>query len=257
MIRGVWNRETVGWVLAASTLPVLAGMVAGTGPEPLLRLGAGLAVVALWQLLFRALQGVPPTPAGAVTAVAVTVLAGPELALWQVILAISFGTVIAELIFGGWGRNVFGAGTAALAFLYLSFPGIEHPALGMELLAGCVAAGAILLATGILPPAVVVSGVLGWSAVCLLLGADPWAASGAGTLAFGLVYLLGDPVASAATPGGRWAYGTLGGALAALLVSGGTPQAAVFATLLASIAAPLIDQGAISVARYRRSLRHG
>ncbi len=259
MTGGVWNRETVGWVLAAALLPVLAALVVERGADPLLRVVAGLAVTALWQALFRAAQGVPPSAAGAVTAVAVAVMAPEDLALWQIILGVSFGTVIGELVFGGWGRNVLGAATVALAFLYLSFPGTTPPPAGAVLLIGCTASAAILLATGILSVGVVVGALVAWWIVALALSADTMPTAGIGALAFALVFLLGDPVAAAATPAGRWLHGALGGGLAALLVASASavPQAAVFAALLASIAAPLIDQGVIAAAKHRRSRRHG
>jgi len=259
MTGGVWNRETVGWVLAATLLPVLAALMVERGADPLLRVAAGLAVTGLWQALFRAAQGVPHSAAGAVTAVAVAVMAPEDLALWQIILGVSFGTVIGELVFGGWGRNVLGAATVALAFLYLSFPGTTPPPAGATLLIGCAASAVILLATGILSAGVVIAALAAWWGVALALAADPMPAAGSGALAFALVFLLGDPVASSATPAGRWIHGALGGGLAALLAAGAgaVPQAAVFAALLASIAAPLIDQGVIAAARYRRSRRHG
>ena len=85
-------------------------------------------------------------------------------------------------------------------------------------------------------------------------GSDPAALGVA--LAFGLVFLIGHPVAAAATNAGRWIYGALAGGLIALFSQGGTDfaEAVVFASLMASIFAPLIDHlvGLGHAARRRR-----
>ena len=61
-----------------------------------------------------------------------------------------------------------------------------------------------------------------------------------------LVLLVCDPVTSAATPLGRWLYGLLYGGLVLIFAlgwSGAAPvQIAVSAALLASLAAPLLDE---------------
>ena len=54
-----------------------------------------------------------------VTAVAVGVLASSKLAAWQLILGVSFGSVIGELVFGGWGRNFL---NSAVVTLHLPVP---------------------------------------------------------------------------------------------------------------------------------------
>ncbi len=66
-----------------------------------------------------------------------------------------------------------------------------------------------------------------------------------------LVLLVCDPVASAATAMGRWLYGALFGGLVVLFAAywgGAAPvQIAVAAALIASLAAPLLDEIAITV----------
>lgn len=261
MIRGVWSRDTVGWVIAAALLPTLAVLLLQDGLAAALRVGVALAVVAAWQGVFRVTAGMPMSPTALVSAVAVGVLAPGDLALWQLVLAVSFGTVLGELVFGGWGRNFLSGAVVTLAFVYISFPDVGHAPAGPMVALACLPAALMLLATGILPWRVPVAAVTALAATALLLGIDLAALAGLGGVAFGLVFLLGDPVASPSTPAGRVVYGALGGALTALLGPGfggvGAPQAVVFATLLASVFAPLIDHAVIAHWAWRRSARHG
>ena len=81
------------------------------------------------------------------------------------------------------------------------------------------------------------------------------------TVAFGVVFLIGDPVAGASTNPGRWAFGILAGLLIVLFDTANgpaiAPAAVVFASLLASVFAPLIDHVAVVLIVRRRRLRHG
>lgn len=257
MIRGVWSHATLGWVLAAALLPpVAAGLVLGGG-DTALRLAAGLAAAAFWQGLFRAALGVPLSPSGAVTAVAVALLAPATLSLWQLAAGVAFGLVLADLVFGGWGRNVIGAPGVALAYLALAHPGTVPPAPEAAMALSSAASGAILLAFGLLSPRVALAATAAMAAVLALAGDGPAALAQGGAFAFALVFLLGDPVASAATPGGRWLYGALGGGLAGVFAVLGpgplSPAPIVFAALLAQVFAPLLDHLALAAARAARS----
>ena len=259
MIRGAWSHVTLGWIVAASLIPVAATLVLERGAAVLAPLLLSGLVILVWQVVFRFGGGVPLAPAGAVTAVAVALMAPPELPLWQIAVGVSFGTVIGELVFGGWGRNVLSGAVVALAFLSLSNPNAELVAAGNLVAVGVLPAAVVLLATGVLPFAVIAAGAAGFALAAGALGVEAPAVAALGTLAFALVFLLGDPVASAATVAGRWITGAAAGALAALLLAGpaGAAQAAVFATLLGSIFAPLIDQGAIAAGQSLRRRRHG
>lgn len=76
-----------------------------------------------------------------------------------------------------------------------------------------------------------------------------------------LALLVSDPVASAATRFGGWLNGALYGALIVLFATGWQGAApmhvAVSAALLASLAAPLLDETAIALWTARRRKRHG
>jgi len=247
MMRGVWGHNAVGWVIAASLLPVITGMVLVQGIDAVLRLGLCGGVILAWQVVFRHRLGVPMTPTGAVTAVALALLAPAEAPLWQIVLAVSFGVVIGELIFGGWGRGFLSAGIVSLAFLSLSLPAASFDAVGLFLAIAVAPAALILLMFGIVALPVLLASCAGFALV--MWGAAPEIdlLATSGGLAFALLYLVADPVASAVTPLGRWIYGGLAGALTGLLLASAASatQSVVFATLLASIFAPLIDQGII------------
>ncbi|MFZ2652085.1 MAG: RnfABCDGE type electron transport complex subunit D, partial [Burkholderiaceae bacterium] len=150
MIRGVWSRDTLGWVIAAALLPAIAVLLVEQGAPAAQRMTIALAVILGWQTLFRFSAGVPMSPTAAVTAVAVAVLASGEMAAWQLVLAVSFGSVLGELVFGGWGRNFLSPAVVTLAFVFISFPEIRHPQAGLWLGVACAPAAALLLATGIL-----------------------------------------------------------------------------------------------------------
>jgi len=80
-------------------------------------------------------------------------------------------------------------------------------------------------------------------------------------VAFGLVFLIGDPVAGASTQLGRWVFGVLAGLLIVVFDTMAGPDVAtaaiVFASLLASLFAPLIDHFAVALIVRRRRIAHG
>lgn len=261
MIRGVWSSDTIAWVIVIALLPTVAVAVLEQGSSAVARIASVWVIVFAWQLLFGFVRGQRIYPIGAVTAVAVTVLAPGHLALWQLALAVSFGTVIGELIFGGWGRNFVGGAVVTLAFLFFSFPDVRHESAGTAAALASLLAAAGLIITGILSWRIVAGAVGGLLAVTAAVGAEPAVLAAQGALAFGVVFLVGDPVTSAATNPGRWIYGAAAGGLAGLFGWSGTgigaPQAIIFATLVASIFAPLIDHAAIAAKDFTRSMRHG
>lgn len=261
MIRGVWSRDTVGWVVVASLLPPLAVLLLEQGAPAALRVAVALAVIAGWQLVFRVTAGVPMSPTAAVAAVAMGVLAPGEMAIWQLVLAVTFGTVLGELIFGGWGRNFLSPAVVALAFVFVSFPEIRHDPAGPWLALACAPAAVLLLATGIVSWRVLASSVVALLAAALALDGEPDSMTTLGGVVFGLVFLVGDPVSSPTTPAARVLYGALTGVLIGDLGhrfgAVGAPQATVFAALLASIFAPLLDHAVIAAWAWRRKLRHG
>lgn len=257
--QGLWSRDMIGWAMIAALIPPAAIVVVEQGVEGVLRMGAVLAVASLWQLLFRRLRGVPWSPSGVVLAVSMAVLAPVGLSPVQLALGASFGIVLADLIFGGWGRNVVGAAPVALAMVLLTWPGGAGPGAETTMLLAVAASGLLLLVFGILPVPVVIGGVAGALGVMALIGAPLDTVLLAGGAGFGLL-LLADPVTAPTTTPARLAYGLLGGALMALLTGAvglaGVERATVFAVLLAQVFAPTFDYAALAMKRHARGRRH-
>ena len=116
-----------------------------------------------------------------------------------------------------------------------------------------------LLVLGLISLRVILGAAVGVVAVTALGGypVDPYAMAVA--LAFGLVFLICDPIAAAVTTAGRWIYGALASGLVALLSQAAAPDtsALVFAALIASLFAPMIDHLVVLAhARRRRRARH-
>ena len=253
MMRGIWDRETVALLLLSAALPLAVTWLLATGLPGAMRLGFVLVAAGIWHLVFMLARAQPPSFAGALTALAIAVLAPLELGLIPMVLGISFGVVAGEMVFGGWGRNVVNPATVAVAFLGFGFPAAPWPVLPVQL--GWSAAAVAVLG--------VLLGVMSWRVVAgaaALIAAGWYAAALAvpavTAAAVVLVLLVCDPVTSAATSLGRWLYGLLYGALVLLFALGWATaapvQLAVSAALLASLAAPLLDEIAMRLWLSRR-----
>ena len=248
MTRGLWNRETVALVLLAACLPVAMQWVRYEGLDALLRWVAVALTLGVWHLLFMLVRAQPPSFAALLTALAIAMLAPEELGLFRLALGISFGVVMGELVFGGWGRNVVHPATVTLAFLGFGFPEYNWPEL-IQPIAWAVIPTALIGAFSGTMPAAVLGSTLLVLGIAFINGVLPdgtlWAA------AIILVLLVADPVTSAATTLGRWLNGSLYALLVLLFASswsGAAPvQIAVAAALLSSLAAPLLDEVAVAL----------
>lgn len=261
MTAGLWHRGTIAWIMVAAILPAAVVAVSEGGLPVLWHMVVTLAVIWGWQAVFLIMRAQPVSPIAIVTAVAVTIMAPGDVALWQLVLAVTFGTVIGEQVFGGWGRNIINAAVATLAFLYFAFPETVHSGAGLTMVLATVPAALLLVVTGIASWRLLVAALAGLFGVTWLLGGDPALVAVQGSLAFGLVFLLADPVTSCGTRAGRVFYGLLGGGLTALFgwadTGIDTPVAAVFGALLASLFAPLIDTAVIAATARKWRPRHG
>lgn len=258
MNRGLWNRETVAVMLIAAYLPLASMWIWFSGAEALTRLGLVLLVVAFWHLLFMLLRAQPPSLAAVIAALAISVLAPEGLGVFRLVLGVSFGVVMGELVFGGWGRNVVSPATVSLSFLGFGFPAFEWPGFDDPVAWAVIPALLIGIATGVMPAPVIVGAVIvaiGASATGMLAHADLFAAG------IVLALLVADPVTSAATSLGRWFEGALYAALVILFANGwagaAPVQIAVAAALLTSLAAPLLDEAALALWVVKRRRRHG
>jgi len=245
-------------LLIAAYFPIALFWVWYEGAEALLRLGLVLLVVAIWHLVFMLLRAQPPSLAALTTALAIAILAPEELGVVRMVLGISFGVVMGELVFGGWGRNVVNPATVTLSFLGFGFPAFEWPGFDDPVAWAAIPAVFIGIATGVMPAAVILGAV-----ILGLVGAMAGLVSEPVLFAAGivLVLLVADPVTSAATSPGRWLGGALFAALVILFANGWTGaapvQIAVSAALLTSLAAPLLDEAMLALWVAQRRRRHG
>ncbi|WP_417606053.1 RnfABCDGE type electron transport complex subunit D [Primorskyibacter flagellatus] len=258
MTRGLWDREMVALVLLAAVMPMALAWLWYGGNAAWVRLVLTLLLSGFWHLVFMLARAQPPSFAGALTALAVALLAPPDLSLFQMVLGITFGSVMAELVMGGWGRNVLNPATVTLAFLGFGFPAAPWADLPLPVAWAAIPAALIAMVAGVIPARTVL-------AAMLVGGLAHWAGWPVGPVlpAAGivLVLLVADPVASASTRLGGWLNGVLYGALMVLFALrwdlAAPMQMAVSAALLVSLAAPLLDEIAIAAWLVRRKHRHG
>lgn len=258
MTRGLWDREMVALVLLAAVMPMALAWLWYGGSAALGRLVLTLLLSGFWHLVFMLARAQPPSFAGALTALAVAMLAPPDLSLFQLVLGISFGSVMAELVMGGWGRNVLNPATVTLAFLGFGFPAAAWPDLPLPVAWAAIPAALIGMVAGVMPARIVLAaGLVGGLAYWIGLPVGP-VLPAAG---IALVLLVADPVASASTRAGGWLNGLLYGALMVLFAvhwqQTAPLQMAVSAALLVSLAAPLLDEIAIAAWLAGRKRRHG
>ncbi|WP_072342348.1 RnfABCDGE type electron transport complex subunit D [Devosia enhydra] len=252
--------------LMRGQLPVFAGLLLpliyrliSEGPAiigPFTVLGA---VALVWQVVFARGRGQKFGLEGLVMALLIALLVPASAPVWHLVLGGTFGIVIGLLVFGGHGRNILHPAVVTLAFLMFSFPTEGYRA-GIALpLWTMVPALLLLVGSGhanwrILPGAVgMVMGLGGlWNQEALV------ALPGEGIFWLVLLVLVADPVASAATNWGRIGHGLLFGLLVVMFFGAGPALGAlVFATLMAAIFAPLLDQTVMALNAAQRARRHG
>ncbi len=259
-VRGLWNANRVTLAFIIALLPPLGEALYRAGPGVLAGLAAALLAAIGFEAVFAHWRHRAFTAGGVVTAIAVTVMVPPAAPAWQIALAVSFGVVIGEQIFGGQGRNFLNPAILALAFLMFSFPDGGYPSGGAVGWVSCLPGAALLMVAGLVSWRIVMAVLAGVLAASYLAGGglDPGDLL-AGGFIFATVFLACDPVTSAATNPGRWLYGLAIGVLVTVTGSGGpaATDSVVFAILVGGIFAPLIDQGVIALNAYLRRRRHG
>jgi Na+-transporting NADH:ubiquinone oxidoreductase subunit B len=254
----MWDREMVALLLLLAMMPLLLAWLGYGGLEAGVRLIFTLTISGLWHLVFMLVRAQPPSFSGALTAVAVAMLAPQDLSVMQLILGVSFGSVMAELVFGGWGRNVLNPATVTLAFLGFGFPTAPWHDFAVPISWAAIPALAIGALFGVMSARL----IFGALAVLAIAAATGLPVTGVVPMAgIVLALLVADPVASASTRLGGWLNGALYAALVVLFATGwegaAAAQIAVSAALLTSLAAPLLDEIAIALWTARRRKRHG
>ena len=258
MKRGIWDRETVALMLIAALMPVALAWLWFGGTVAIGRLLIAMALAGVWHIVFMLVRAQPPSFAVVITALGVAMFAPENLSFIQLLLGISFGTVMAELVFGGWGRNVLSAATVTLAFLGFGFPAAPWPDLLLPIAWAAIPAALLGVVFGLMPIRV----MLGAAAVLLLawfMGIGTQPVYIAAVLV--LVILVADPVSSASTSLGGWLNGLSYSGFVVLFAmhwpSAAPVQLCVSAALLATLAAPVFDDIAIAFWLARRKRRHG
>ena len=162
------------------------------------------------------------------------------------------------------------AGLIAVDYAWFDlFFGFRPGPLGTTSVLGCLLGATFLIATGTVSWRIIAGSALGM-VVCVSLinfvgPADnvmfqvPWSWHLVlGAYAFGTVFLATDPVAAAMTDPGRWIFGVAVGVLTIIvrLTNPSYYEGIVFAILLASLMAPLLDYVVVekNIKRRRRAL---
>jgi Na+-transporting NADH:ubiquinone oxidoreductase subunit B len=256
-----------GWdvngVTAAQTLALLPPviLVFATQGLALTVLVTALLVTSIWELCFALIRGRNLGWHGITTALIFVVLAPETVPVWQVALALSFGTVLGELIFGGRGFGFLNAAAVSLAFLVFSFSETELSMLSSKTAYACLPGAALLLVSGVISWRIIVATLVTIVIFTALKTLAIPVASIAPAIVFVLIFMICDPVAATVTNGGRWLYGILTGFLIVLFNAGSTlgfsTEILVFSTLLATIFAPLLDDIIVRLNIWKRRRRNG
>ena len=77
---------------------------------------------AFWELLFAVVRKHPVIEGFFVTCALIPLTMPPNIPLWQIAIATSFGIVIGKEIFGGVGMNIFNPALMARVFIFFTYP---------------------------------------------------------------------------------------------------------------------------------------
>lgn len=259
-VRSWWSSRRISVALLLALAPPTIAALAASRLALVIVFGVCIATVLAWQALFAAVQRTRMDADGIVTAIMFGLMVPVAAPLWQVVLGLSFGVVIGELIFGGRGRNILNPVVVGLAFLIFSFPNGGYDAAGSATALMSLPGAVLLLAGRLISWRIVVGALVGLAVpVWLLAGGDPLAAVMTGGFVFAVIFLACDPVCAAATNPGRYVYGLLAGFLVFLGRTGGegAVDGVVFAVLVAQIFAPLTDYFVIAINGWLRRRRYG
>lgn len=259
-IRGFWTIDRIAIAHVGAVLPALVVALNERGALLLPPVAVALAVTFFWQVVFAWLRHSLVSWDGIVAAIVFVMLTPHDVPLTQIAIALTFGVVMGEQIFGGRGRAFLSPAAAGLVFVYLSFPasaaGAASLALGLAALLGATP----LVALGLAPWRVLAGAATGLAVAAAVMGMDIQQLSAtSGAFMVAVVFLGCDPICSASTNIGRLIYGLMIGVLAISLgYGGGTAEnaAVAFAVFLASLFAPGVDRGVILLHSRRMRRRY-
>lgn len=259
--RSGWTPARVTFVqLIALATPVAVSLVERGAAQVALLLTAAVTCL-VWELAFNLIRRRSLTWHGVTVALIFAVLVPETVPAWQVVVAVSLGFVFGELVFGGRGFGIVSGAAAAAGFLVFSFSGTGLSASSEIMALATIPGAALLLAAGLVSWRALVSTAIVLIGFTVVPGGAVGLPHAAVSVVFALVFLIGDPAAGASTNPGRWVFGALAGLLIVLFDTETDPDialaAVVFASLLASVFAPLIDHLAVALIVRRRGRRHG
>lgn len=252
------NFGTAG-ISAAQVLALLLPVIVSLVESDFARTGillAALATAAFWDIIFSATRKRGFAFHGVTVALIVTILAPPYLLLWQLVLMLSLALVLGEHIFGGRGFGFLSPAAIALSLLVFSFPQVSLTPVSQSVAIATLPGAVLLLLLGLISWRIILATLAALIALLLLSNYQIDALSLGIALTLGITFLICDPTSAASTNPGRWLFGLLAGALIFLFSGSGdlvTPQGIVFASLTASIFAPLLDHLVVLVDAKRRS----
>lgn len=243
--------------IGLSLLLPLAVLFKTTGLLLIHHLLISIALTTFWQIIFARNRGQRPGLDLVTTGLLFALLLPEGFSGVQLMLGISFGVVVGEQLYGGRGYSFLHPVIAGLAFLLYSFPSTE-PAINNLWLSAALIPGLVLL---------LVCRVIDWRSLTGLLIAvfiihlaltrDLPITLPSSVVLAGVLLTTLDPTIGTSTQQGRWWYGALVGALMVFIdTSLQSIHAIVFASLLGSIAAPLIDWLVIRFKTQRSRTRH-
>lgn len=240
------RRWRITLLQALAIAPALIADSMARGPAVAALFVVVLVTALFWEALFAFARHTDLTAHGLPTAILVALFLPLDVATWQPVLAVSLGVVLAELVFGGRGFGFVSTAAASLVLLAVSFPTLALHPTTLTVALACLPGLAALLLAGIVSWQVLIATTLACiSAVALFGTSQLEVVPILVALSIGLVFLIADPVAAATTNPGRWIYGALAGFLIAVFSGFSSasvpPESMVFAALLASLFAPLID----------------
>lgn len=252
-LRAGWTVDGISLAFIAALIPSLAVALFADGGSLLRTLALALGVTYGWQILFGFARGNAVGWDGVVTALTIGLMLPLSASPWQTALATTVGVVLGEQIFGGRGRSFLNPAVVGLAFFSFSFPAAMATSSPMLDPWPAFLGAAMLLLLRVTSWRILAGAYLGLVLAAFVAQSLDLDAVLAAPVAFGVVFLAADPVSAASTNPARWIYGLLAGGL--IVLFGSDAAAVIFAALLASVFAPLLDRGATRLMSRRNSRR--
>lgn len=220
-----------------------------------------LLTLQCWHFIFeRKLKYILPSVYTITYAMLFSLLLPMGISSWPLVLCVSFGSVFGERVFGGRGFAFLNPVTLGLAFYLFSNP-IELSSTGASFIPSVlIATTAFMLAVmelvawrtllGIAVGVVTTAWLINLQALQLMVSSS--------VVLLALIVLGGDPGSGGSTNLSRWLHGLLCGCLLVFLYSQTTAaiHATIFAVLLASLSAPLLDYLVVLIHTTRRKRRY-